>query len=86
MNTSTAFVQQSHMDRPYQGYSIAIRRKTHGLMVALIKNRVNLFSIRELWRGSWGRDPTLQELRSEFEPEQSAELDRLLFSFPAKWF
>ncbi|EBA10911.1 hypothetical protein RCCS2_00477 [Roseobacter sp. CCS2] len=74
------------MDRPYRASSMAVQRKTHGLMAALLKCRVNLFSIKGLEQARWGRDPTFQELRADLEPEQNAELDRLLLRFPAKWF
>ena len=74
------------MDRPYRASSIAVQRKTHGLIAALLKSRVNLFTIKGLQQGRWGRDPTFQELRTDLEPEQNAELDRLLLKFVAKWF
>ncbi|WP_259777540.1 TniQ family protein [Aliiroseovarius crassostreae] len=73
------------LDRPYRASSIAVRRKTHGLIAAILKRRMNLFSIKGVQEKRWGRDPTLQELRSELEPEQNAELDRLLLMFPARW-
>ncbi|UWQ00224.1 TniQ family protein (plasmid) [Aliiroseovarius crassostreae] len=73
------------LDRPYRASSIAVRRKAHGLMAAILKHRMNLFSIKGVHEKRWGRDPTLQELRSELEPEQNAELDRLLLMFPARW-
>lgn len=74
------------MDRPYRASSIAVRRKTHGFMAALLKRRVNLFSIKGVHERRWGRDPTMQELRSQLEPEQNDELDQLLLMFAAKWF
>ncbi|MCQ0092995.1 TniQ family protein [Roseovarius sp. M141] len=74
------------MSRPYRASSIAVRRKTHGIITALLKGRTNLFTINGLKNGPWGRDPTFQEIRADLEPEQNAELDRLLLSFPAKWF
>lgn len=76
----------AEMERPYRASSIAVRRKTHGLMVTLIKNRANLFAIKGLRQGQWGREPTFQELRADLEPEQNADLDRLLLRFAAKWF
>ncbi|WP_208351166.1 TniQ family protein [Pseudaestuariivita rosea] len=44
------------MDRPYRASSIAVRRKTHGLMAALFKCRVNLFAIKGLQQERWGRE------------------------------
>ncbi|MCK8463528.1 TniQ family protein [Aliiroseovarius sp. CAU 1755] len=74
------------MDRPYRASSISVRRKTHGFLAALLKRRVTLFSIKGVHERRWGRDPTMQELRSQLEPEQNDELDQLLLMFPAKWF
>lgn len=76
----------SGMNRPYRASSIAVRRKTHGLMVALIKNRTKLFTVRGLERGPWGREPTWRELRADLSAEQHEELDKLLLGFAAKWF
>ena len=76
----------SNMSRPYRASSMAVRRKAHGLVASLLKNRVNLFSIKGLQQGQWGRDPTFQELRANLEPEQNAEIDRLLLRFPASWY
>ncbi|MGJ8686387.1 MAG: hypothetical protein ACSHWQ_02825, partial [Spongiibacteraceae bacterium] len=42
------------MDRPYRASSIAVQRKTHGLIAALLKSRVNLFTIKGLQHGHWG--------------------------------
>ncbi|WP_170415020.1 hypothetical protein [Ruegeria arenilitoris] len=74
------------MERPYRASSIAVRRKTHGLIATILKRRTNLFSIKGVYEKRWGRAPLMQELRSELEPEQNNELDRLLLRFPAKWF
>lgn len=74
------------MDRPYRASSIAVRRKTHGLLNTLLKGRANLFTIAGLQDGPCGREPSFQEIRADMEPEQNAELDRLLLNFPAKWY
>ncbi|UWQ77307.1 TniQ family protein [Leisingera sp. M658] len=74
------------MDRPYRASSIAVTRKTHGFIATILKRRVNLFSIKGVHEKRWGREPSMQELRSELEPDQNDELDQLLLRFPAKWF
>ena len=74
------------MASPYLASSISVRRKTHGLLAALLKNKANLFSIKGVYEQRWGREPTMQQLRLELEPEQNDALDQLLLRFPAKWF
>ncbi len=37
------------MERPYRASSIAVRRKTHGLIATILNRRTNLFSIKGVY-------------------------------------
>ncbi|WP_193221966.1 TniQ family protein [Amylibacter sp. SFDW26] len=74
------------LHRPYRATSVATKRKTHALIVALLKGCTNLFTARAPVKNIWSRAPTMQNLRDEMSPGQNSELDALFVKFPASAF
>ncbi len=74
------------LHRPYRATSVATKRKTHALIVAILKGRKNLFTARAPVKNIWSRVPTMENLRDEMSPDQNSELDALLVKFPASYF